>query len=488
MDVDDVQESKPSIQGSPVQRMRFRSPDYSWLPPRPDVHNTPQVRAVDLTANDTEKQKDTLAISESVAAPSSIADRYRTRVPFASSSLGSQAIYETPLPQPTRRTIAPPSTSLPHLIQTYNDTRNEMSVAIRPNGFRLQALDLLRRQIAAPDGYGPDDSLVAPDVVPGPRISPIAVPPHPVSINPSQQGILSQLVHSIHSANLPPELRERLTSLRPPLAQKRDGQSLTYGPGIRGADQAALLKHQGKPAEEKDEVYAFATWDSGPRGQEKFSRGTLPRDKKVIKFVEGDEFPRQQEKRKSVEVGAGESTPAPRTTLRLKLGDSVSPAPPSSAGQNGPSSSAKAEPPLATPGGTTIKLRLPGSQEPRSVSPAGTSARVEDEGPRGTPAEEIPKFRISTRSPLPQPSDRNGDSGTPAPAQGPSTPAESPAQSRHPPSDVDVAIDRKPSPSSLHALPTSAMPSEPSHVDGAPYDPGKQLDETANPRSSEPPV
>ena len=352
-----------------AHRIRFHSPDFSWLPPLPDTDGSKpshQLAGTDPRAADVKVDPKDLG---PVSAPSSIADRYRTRIPFTSSSLSAQTIHTNPAPPGARRIVTTPPTSLPTLIQTYTDTRGEMSVAIRPNGHRLQALDLLRRQVTTPEDFNPSDSLSGTDTVPSPKYTPIAVPPLPVGVNPDKSGILSQLVHSIHSGNLPPELRERLTSLRPPLPQKGPSGPSFYGPAIRGADTAALLRHQGKQPEAVDEVYAQATWDVGPRGEEKFSRGTLPRGKKIIKHVEGEDAPRQEKRKSVVDLPAGggggaasSSGGGGRTTLRLKLGDSASPAP---AGGQLPT------PPLATPGGTTIRLRVPGSQEPsKSTSPA----------------------------------------------------------------------------------------------------------------------
>jgi hypothetical protein len=349
---------KLSTDASPPTKLRFPSPDFSWLPPIPDssvIHRPDPASPSAATQS--------RAAVESVSVPSAIVDRYRTRIPFSASSLTTQSTYNAPSSPPTKR-LPIGTSSLPDLISTYSDTKGETSVAIRPNGYRFQALDLLRRQIAAPETYSPSDTLSVKGAVPGPRFTPIAVPPHPVAINPDQSGLLSRLLHSIQSVNLPSELRERLTTLRPPLAQKRDGQPLTYGPAIRGADDAALFKAQGKESTEQDQVYAYATWDSGPRGLEKFSRPNLPRGKKVIKYVEGEDIPRQ-EKRKASEAPNGTGSglvPGPARTLKLKIGESLSPAP---GGSPIPSPGLGASiveegltPPLATPGGTTLKLRI----------------------------------------------------------------------------------------------------------------------------------
>jgi hypothetical protein len=282
---------KTELQSPPTTLVRFPSPDYSWLPPLPDPLATSRPDPSSPTAA---KRQPERAV-EATSAPASIFERYKTRILFTSSSIASQAHYLDPPTSSSSDTDLPPSTSsLGHLISTYAETKGELTTNIRQNGYRLQALDLLRRQIAPPDAYAPSDSLSIQGCVSGPRVTPITVPPHPVPVNPEQSGILSRLVHSIHSPNLPPELRERLTSVRPPLAQKKDGQPLYYGPGLRGADEAALMRAQGKEPEQQEEVLSYATWDSGPRGIEKFSRGSLPRGKKVIKYVEGEDVPRQE--------------------------------------------------------------------------------------------------------------------------------------------------------------------------------------------------
>jgi len=407
MEVDSDTELDPNTKSSPPPTMdeilsrpklRFPSPDFSWLPPIPDL--TAQ-QAGPSSPSATTRPRHAV---ESVTVPSAIIDRYRTRIPFASSSLTSQPIYAKPI-QPDTKRLPPGTSSLPDLISTYADTKGEMSVSIRPNGYRLQALDLLRRQIAAPEGYSPHDTLAVKGSVPGPRFTPIAVPPHPVAVNPAQEGILSRLLHSIQSANLPSELRERLTTLRPPLAQKRDGQPLTYGPGIRGADDAALARAQGKEAQKEDEVYSYATWDSGTRGLEKFSRPNLPRGKKVIKYVEGEEVPRQDKRKASLAPPDAQSGGLGRT-LRIKLGDSVSPAPPGV--DPVPSPALASTPPVITPGGTTLKLKFKRDSLDVPTLPVDTNGNT-----KGT-LRHSPRNGISS---LPIPTSQTDNSNGPAPPQ-----------------------------------------------------------------------
>lgn len=393
-------------------KLRFPSPDFSWLPPIPNL-SVIQPPEPDSPSTSTRTR---LGV-ESVTVPSAIIDRYRTRIPFTSSSLTTQTTYNAPISPSTTRFPAG-TTSLPDLISTYADTKGETSVAIRPNGYRFQALDLLRRQIATPDTYSPHDILAVRGTVAGPRFTPIAVPSHPVANNPEQSGILSRLLHSIQSANLPSELRERLTSLRPPLAQKRDGQPLTYGPGLRGADESTLLRAQGKEVT-KDEVvnFHYATWDSGPRGLEKFSRPNLPRGKKVIKYVEGEDIPRQ-EKRKASQPPPGENVGSGSglggRTLKIRLGDSLSPVPPGASGSgsatspginvniNADAAIASTTSPVITPGGSvgpTLKLKIKRDSLDIPTTPLGETTGT---GPRHSPR--------NTISPLP-PTDINPTNG-----------------------------------------------------------------------------
>jgi hypothetical protein len=420
MDVDSDTDLDPNTKSSPAPTMdellsrpklRFPSPDFSWLPPIPDLSS--QQPAPNSPSATTRPRH----AVESVTVPSAIIDRYRTRIPFASSSLTSQSTYAKPI-QPDTKRLPPGTSSLPDLISTYADTKGEMSVSIRPNGYRLQALDLLRRQIAAPEGYSPHDTLAVKGSVPGPRFTPIAVPPHPVAVNPAQEGILSRLLHSIQSANLPSELRERLTTLRPPLAQKRDGQPLTYGPGIRGADEAALARAQGKESQKEDEVYSYATWDSGPRGLEKFSRPNLPRGKKVIKYVEGEEIPRQDKRKASLVPPDAQSGGLGRT-LRIKLGDSVSPAPPGA--DPVPSPGLGSTPPVITPGGTTLKLKFKRDSLDISAGPVSGSSDTNG-NTTGTPRHS-PRSGIS---PLPIPTSQTDNfNGPPLPQAVRGSPAQS---------------------------------------------------------------
>jgi len=447
MDVDSDTDLDPNTKLSPLRttdeinsrpKLRFPSPDFSWLPPIPDL-STQQPGPSSPSATTRPRHA-----VESVTVPSAIIDRYRTRIPFASSSLTSQSAYAKPM-QPDPKRLPPGTSSLPDLISTYADTKGEMSVSIRPNGYRLQALDLLRRQIAAPEGYSPHDTLAVKGSVPGPRFTPIAVPPHPVAVNPAQEGILSRLLHSIQSANLPSELRERLTTLRPPLAQKRDGQPLTYGPAIRGADDAALARAQGKEPQKEDEVYSYATWDSGPRGLEKFSRPNLPRGKKVVKYVEGEEIPRQDKRKASLVPPDAQSGGLGRT-LRIKIGDSVSPAPPGADLVPSPGVGVTGTPPVITPGGTTLKLKFKRDSLDVPTLPVDTNGNT-----TGTP-------RHSPRSgiaPLPIPTSQTDNSNGP-PAQA----------ARNSPSQSSLLLPTNDAPGLRHSPRHSTSPLPPTNGHG----------------------
>jgi hypothetical protein len=433
----------------PTPLLRFPSPDYSWLPPLPDPTALPQPDA----SSPTNTRRPDRAI-EAIAAPASIFDRYKTRIPFSSSSIASQTMYTTPPSSSDKDVALPPgSTSLPHLIATYAETKGEPTVNIRPNGYRLQALDLLRRQIASPDAFTPLDTLTTQGCVSGPRVTPIAIPPHQVPINPDHDGILSRLVHSIHSANLPPDLRERLTSLRPPLAQKKEGQQLYYGPGLRGADESALSRAQGKEPESEGLLH-YATWDSGPRGIEKFSRPTLPRGKKVIKFVEGEDVPRQDKRPATTSTTEGVGGAAPTRTLRIKLGDSVSPAPPQS-GSN-------ITPPIMTPGGTTFRLKI--KRDSQDILTPGTDTRTGILGQNETgmptlpaPASDQGLPGISIRYQPDSTSSAAPDSGLPQ-RQPDSTDTRLDMQSRPSPVDQTLPLPESQAPSTQGLEQASSIP------------------------------
>lgn len=345
-------------------------PDFAWLPPLPGT--------VKLQPSEPGKPADTTAELPQ-AAPASIADRYRVRIPFASSSFALRATPYVDPPAPPDRPLPGATSSLPSLIETYNATRAEPSLTLRQTDTRRQALELLRRHIAPPDRFSPSASLSAPNFPPAPRVSPIVpshsdtLPPQLLPINPNPTTLLSQLVHTIQSPHLPPDLRERLTSLRPPLAQKRDGEPILYGPPVRGPDTAALLRAKGKPFTPEDEAWLYATWDSGPKGIKKWGKAELPTGKKVIKHVIGEEAPRRagpppEEKEKrtlKLSLSRGSASASPGMGAKDA---SPGPAPPATPGAGGAPmtltipavGNASHLSPSPTPGtpGTSLKLKL----------------------------------------------------------------------------------------------------------------------------------
>ncbi|WVF70169.1 hypothetical protein IAT40_004957 [Kwoniella sp. CBS 6097] len=347
----------------PHRFFRHKSPDMSWLPPLPSATSKQSSsHIITTTAPEAVLPYADAASSSSTAAPlaetQSIADRYRRPVPYSSSQLSQAHPFHDP-PKPSSRPTEPPApTSLPSLISTYAAIANDPSIALRQIDVRRQASELLRHSIAPVDAYTPTPTLVSP--IPPVRISPI-VPSHSddmpaklLPVNPRPNGLLSSLVHQIQSPHLPPALRERLTSLRPPVPLKRDDQLILYGDGVRGPDEGVLLKAKGKHVEEGSvqEIYLRQTWDSGPRGMEKWSRGRLPTGRKVVQSKEGELLPREEEgKKKEREqtkeakvrlklpsFGSGEGlVPPPQTPGDQATGMSTSPgaSPGSGTGVNG---------------------------------------------------------------------------------------------------------------------------------------------------------
>lgn len=409
MDIDE----KPTID-------RATSPDFSWLPPLPGT--APKSTSAELA----QPGRRLSTVETPQSAPASIVDRYRIRIPFASSSLASRSTPYTDPPRAPERPYAPATSSLPSLIQTYAATRSEPSLTLRQTDTRRQAFELLRRQIAPPDKYSPSASLSYPNIPAPPRISPI-VPSyssdetlHPplLPINPDpSSSLLSQLVHSIQTPHLPPDLRERLTSLRPPLPQKKDnGEPILYGPPTRGPDTAALLRAKGKPWNPEDEAFLYATWDSGPKGIKKWGRGELPTGKKVIRHVKGDEAPRRPEGYKppvevkrtvKLSLGRGNTSlsPNPATTSAIVTDDSPAPA------------QATVVSPSTTPASMTLTLpTLPSS------SASGPTLTIPVPDNRAT----LPTISPASTLSVPLPDNRAALSPIATPSPGPATPGGGP--------------------------------------------------------------
>ncbi|WWC59090.1 uncharacterized protein I303_101638 [Kwoniella dejecticola CBS 10117] len=300
---------------------RHKSPDFSWLPPLPNTHGSSSAPQDQTLQSELNNKDQTTSESAAIPAPTqSIADRYRRPISYASSQLSQAHPFHDP-PRPS--SLPTPSlpeapTSLPNLISTYAAIASDPSIALRQTDLRRQATEILRQSIATVDSFSPTPTLSTP--IPPVRASSI-VPSHSDDILPQKllpvnpnvnSGLISSLVNQINSPNLPYTLRERLTSLRPPVVQMRNDQPIFYNNPVRGPDELALQKFKSttKPshANENDEegeggegggggsavqkVYLKQTWDSGNRGIEKWDKPNLPRGKKVIIQREGEKRPR----------------------------------------------------------------------------------------------------------------------------------------------------------------------------------------------------
>ncbi|BEI80636.1 hypothetical protein CcaverHIS002_0111650 [Cutaneotrichosporon cavernicola] len=304
---------------------RPKSPDMSWLPPLPTDNIIAGTSGLGTVA----------APMDSAPAPLSVADRYRRPIAFASSTLAENHQWMDPPHSASPPEFPPAPSSFPYLISTYAAVKGEPSVALRQTDGRRQAADLLRLTVGNPGVFTTEDTLSIP--LPPPRISPIvpshseSLPPKLLPVNPNQNGIVSSLLQKIRSPYLPPSLRERLTALRPPQAQQNDAGPILFGPAVRGADESALAKARGKATGNEPEFFFRATWDSGPRGMERWSKGGLPAGKKVVQHVEGEKFPRESAGAKALRLKINEKAPgivdareaspgaasSPKVTLRL---------------------------------------------------------------------------------------------------------------------------------------------------------------------------
>ncbi|EIW68658.1 hypothetical protein TREMEDRAFT_63123 [Tremella mesenterica DSM 1558] len=317
-----VKEEPSSTSSYPLIILRPYSPDLLWLPPLPN-ESDPASSHAPLAALPLSIQSSKLSLEE----------KFRTRSTFSSSSLSST--FSDPLtsnPISDLDVFAPTPSSLKSLLSTYAATASDLSVTLQQNELRWQLSEHLRRSPFPPLTPIPTLSLAS-SSLPGPRITPI-VPSHTptlpsrlVPLHRLAPTLLSHLLESMRSPNLPPGLRERLTSLRTPLAFKREnGQLMLYGESIHGPDAVALSRARGKTeGEEKREEYK-STWDQGPRGSKRWASGELPTGRKVIKFSEG-ETPRMavnvsntDSTQDAVEFVSGLGTKE-KAKIRIKLGE-----------------------------------------------------------------------------------------------------------------------------------------------------------------------
>lgn len=418
MEVDQGEEDevKPHIDfdsssGPQYTYVRPPSPDFSWLPPLPG--NSAPSGVLRQTLDPADTLPSNVHGGEAAAVPQdklSLMDKYLTRQRFTSSSLASSNFIEPP-PHPSPASIPPPSSSFPALLATYKAIAAEPSVSFAQTPLRMQAADLLRRVIAPPDIFGVSDTFSG--SLPSPAgliISASAsdtLPPPTVQVNPNPTGILARLVREMRSPYLPPTLRDRLISLRPPLAlNDEDGKPIYYGDPVRGPDAGMLNKARGKPpagdgaeGDGKDqEAYYRYTWDVGPRGPEKY-KGKLPSGKKVVKSAVGEDVPRGSEAEKKQGGVTG-------IKLRLDRSPSFVPPPAWPGGQaqaqgqgQGQGQGAEWEPsPDAGPSGAAATAEG-GEKRPGSISlriPSQTPPTMgRTDGLSPTPPISTPRIRLS---------------------------------------------------------------------------------------------
>ena len=301
-DMDDGMEVEEVV----PKRLRFDSPDWSWLPPLPSDQVSTTQSSLPVPTQTTHADHTSLTAP---AGSLSIIDRYRRKIPYSQSQLSENRPFIDP-PRPTQHPpLPPPQSSFPALQTAYAATKNEPTIALRQTALRQQASDLLRRTIASPDQFQPKDTLILP--LSGPKISPIipsfstdeSIPHRSIPIISNPDGILSRLVHEIKSPHLPPPLRERLTSVRPPVPLMKDGQPILYGPEIKGPSRHALLKAQGKHAEAEklDKGLLQATWPTPSKGIDRFSQKlTIPRN--ALNSGIGEDRPRVPKGNRKVET------------------------------------------------------------------------------------------------------------------------------------------------------------------------------------------
>ena len=371
---------------------KLRSPsDLSWLPPLPGAEEIHAPTTMDHTHAHPSIPSSDLSISE----------RYRKRIPYASSTLSTSREFVDPASDYAPRDLTQPPSSFPALLSAYESSSREPSIAFRQTHYRQQASELLRRFVAPPEAFSPSDTLSS--HLPPPRVTPIvpshsdSIPPHPVPINPDpHSGLLSSLVHRMQSPHLPPSLRERLTSIRPPVPLKRDDKPILYGEPVRGPSEVALARAKGKqPEHPEDEGFLRATWDSGPKGAEKWGKGRLATGKKVVQSGEGEAKPREPPGRRLLEPKLESPAETPGTSkIRLRL---------STGGEGSVSPALKDGPSPGPLGPSGIKLNF--GRRPSGDAGFGTPL----DPPNQPPSQDQRTMEASQR--LAQASDMNGTNG-----------------------------------------------------------------------------
>ncbi|KAK1926663.1 hypothetical protein DB88DRAFT_482613 [Papiliotrema laurentii] len=388
--------------------LRFPSPDLSWLPPLPSDDLGHEPTSASATRND-DTSAATLdnpsATSTAPAASLSIIDRYRRRIPFSQSQLSEIRPFVDPPAPPLPYPLPSTPSSFPALQTAFAATKGEPTISLRQTALRQQASDLLRRTIASPDEYSPQDTLVLP--LAGPRSTPIipsysldeTIPHRSIPIVSNPDGILSRLVHEMRTPHLPPGLRERLTSVRPPQPQQKDGEPVLYGQPVRGPGEAALARAKGKPieADKAGQGMLQATWKTPAKGSERWGK-RLQIGKTVVQSGIGEDRPRVPEGSRPAGTPGQAPTGAP-------MGGAISGDQGHTADQAGSTA--------VTPGGSTtskIKFRL--STTGAMASPSDSTIQHGSGLSPNPPAQ---------RSPNPPPSSAGGLSPNP-----PSAPATSP--------------------------------------------------------------
>lgn len=335
----DGEETEGELEWDPdvkIEPIRHQSPDFSWLPPLPGDEAHPEIPAHI-------SHEDPTTATTAPAAALSIIDRYRRRIPFSQSQLNASRPFADPPKPPTVPPLPAATSSFDSLATAYNAILGDFTVTLREAPLRQQAAELLRRTIASGEEFSPQDTLCV--QIPGPRSTPIVpshfltevdikareerskarqeqiktqnergphkdskmikelekeeaedvsvvvpeyIPPRAIPLNPSKDGVLTQLIHSIRSAHLPPTLRERLSSIRHPVPARIASEDEAgnrkviagpvFEPIVSGPSTVALAKARLKPVDPTmDPGKVQPTWPMAPRGLARWSAG-LPED------------------------------------------------------------------------------------------------------------------------------------------------------------------------------------------------------------------